>query len=328
MNPWIMYVGVMAIGLVVLGLGGEFLVRGAGRLARALGVSALVVGLTVVAFGTSAPEAAVTVLAAAQGIPSLAVGNVVGSNIANILLILGIAATIAPLTVSRSLIRVDGPVMIVSAAALLSVALVAGQITRWAGVVFVMGLAVYTFMTYFLARRNYPVVATASADEEKPLTGFARKSWYNLAMVVAGIGGLVYGARLIVYGASGMAGLLGVSEHVIGLTIVAIGTSLPELATTIVAARQKQPDIAIGNVVGSNIFNVLFVTGLASLARPLPVPPEILHFDGPLMLVVCVVFYPVVYTGRKVTRLEGIVLLIAYVAYLTWTAMHAQTSAV
>ncbi len=313
---------VLVAGLVVLAVGGEFLVRGAVRLARALGVSALVVGLTVVAFGTSAPEAAVTIFAASRGTAeaaSLAIGNVVGSNIANILLILGFAAAIGPLAVSRRLIRFDGPIMILSAALFMALAWLTGRIDRIAGGVFVAGLIAYTAFTYYQARKNPP----PANEHDEPLKGLGQHWWYNLILVAIGVGTLVGGAALIVQGASGLARAIGISDHVIGLTIVALGTSLPELATAAVAARHKQPDIAIGNIVGSNIFNVLFVTGLAALTHPLAVPEAIVCFDGPLMLAICIVFYPIVWTGQKVTRWEGLVLLAMYVSYLTWTGVQA-----
>lgn len=315
---WAAHTVTLAAGLLLLALGGEGLVRGAARLARSLGVSALVVGLTLVAFGTSAPEAAVTVVAATAGATELAVGNVVGSNIANILLIGGLAALLTPLAISRSLIRIDGPVMLVTAAALLISAQIRGHITRIEGAVFVAGLVAYTIATYRLARRD-----PAPTVQPEPLTGLARWWWYNLLFVLVGIAGVVLGAQLVVSGAGGLARLLDISEHVIGLTIVAIGTSLPELATSVAAARHRQPDIAIGNIVGSNIFNVLFVTGSAAVVKPLTVPTSIAHIDAPLMVAVSVVFYASLYKGGKISRWEGGVFLALYLAYLAWTILHA-----
>ncbi len=315
---WTAHILMLLGGLAVLAVGGEGLVRGASRLARALGVSSLAIGLTVVAFGTSAPEAAVTIYAASHDLAELAVGNVVGSNIANILLILGVAAILAPLAVPRSLIRVDGPIMILAAAAFMALAWVSGEISRWAGVTFVCALIIYTYRTYALARRT-----PLEPKRNDAPTGRARHWWYNLSLVIIGVAGLVGGAKMIVSGASAIATMLGISEHVIGLTIVAIGTSLPELATAAVAARHQEPEIAIGNVVGSNIFNILFVAGLGAITQPLVVPPEIIHFDGPLMVAICVLFYPLVYTGQRVTRWEGGILVALYAAYLTWTAIQA-----
>jgi cation:H+ antiporter len=319
MPEWLAHILMLLAGLVVLGAGGEFLVRGAARLARILGVSALVVGLTVVAFGTSAPEAAVSVFASVRGSPDLAVGNVVGSNIANVLLILGLAAVVKPVTISISLLRLDGPVMIVAAGAFVALGSRLGEIGRIAGVIFLLGLLVYTLGTYAMSRRFPPPIA----EHPPRLVGLGARWWYNAVLVALGVAGLVLGARLIVQGASEVAALMGISERVIGLTVVAVGTSLPELATTVVAARHNEPDLAVGNVVGSNIFNVLFVTGLAAVAHPLPVAPEIQRLDGPLMLGVCVLFYPLVWSGRRVTRWEGVLLLIGYAAYLAWTAARA-----
>lgn len=320
MPQWVAHVLVLLGGLAVLTAGGEMLVRGAARLAGTLGVSVLVVGLTVVAFGTSAPEAAVTIFAARQGAAGLALGNVVGSNIANVLLILGLAAAVRPIPVARSLIRLDGPVMVASAAALYGLMFWQGGIGRLAGAAFVVGLVAYTGLAYYLGRRNPP----PTVGEALTATGRGRLWWYNALLVLVGIGGLIVGARLIVSGSTGLALLLGISEHVVGLTIVAVGTSLPELATTVIAARRNQPDIAIGNVVGSNTFNVLFVTGAAALASPLHVPVEITRFDAPLMLAVCALFVPLAWTGRRVTRGEGVVLLALYVLYVGWTVAHAH----
>jgi len=315
---WLIHSLLLVSGVVVLAIGGEVLIRGAARLARALGVSALVVGLTVVAFGTSAPEAAVTILAASQGAPDLAVGNVVGSNICNVLLIIGLAAAFRPLTVAGNLLRVDGPAMLVTSLAFLAVAWATHGIGRAVGACFVLGLIIYTYSTYRLGRATY-----VHQVEAVPVTGYARHAWYNVVLVVLGIAALIGGARLMVDGGVGLARWLGVSERAIGLTIVAVGTSLPELATSVAAARQRQPDIAIGNVVGSNIFNVLFVAGLAALIQPLPVSAAVLWWDGPLMMAAGVLFYIVAGTGRCVTRWEGFLLLSAYAGYLVWTGLHA-----
>lgn len=320
MGPgWLIDVLLLVGGLAVLAAAGEALVRGAARLAQILGISTLVVGLTVVAFGTSAPEAAVSVFAAERGATDLAVANVVGSNVANILLILGLAALVRPLVVSRSLIRIDGPIMIVVLGVFMAVVMGWGEIGRWTGGVFLCGLIVYTALTYILARRTGP----PEAEPPRPLTGLARRCWYNALLVVIGVAGLVYGARLIVSGASGVAQRLGVSEHIIGLTIVAVGTSLPELAATLVAARHRQADLAVGNVVGSNIFNALLVTGLAALVRPLPVNEYVIRIDGPAMVAASVVFYVIVYFGKKLTRAQGAVFLGLYVFYLVWTGQRA-----
>jgi len=289
------------------------LVRGAARLARSLGLSTLVIGLTIVAFGTSSPEAAVTILAAAQGQSDIAVGNVVGSNIANILLIAGMAALLRPLAVASTVLRFDGPVMVMTGALLVAITFGASQIGRLAGVIFLLGLVLYTVITV----RWFGGPLAGEVVSEFP-RGIARRWWYNLALVLAGIGGLLAGARLIVTGAVGLAEMLGVPAHIVGLTVVAVGTSLPELATSVAAARQGQTHIALGNVIGSNTFNVLFVTGAAAMVRPLVVPGDVSGLDMPLMLAISVVFYVMLVTGRRLSRAEGAVLLALYVGYLTW----------
>ncbi len=318
LTVWLTHVLVLIIGLIVLAIGGESLVRGATRLARRLGVSELVVGLTVVAFGTSAPEAAVTIYAALEGTADLAVGNIVGSNISNLLLILGLAVMVRPLRVSRSLIRVDGPVMLLSALLFWGLAALNGHIDRWNGVVFVAGLVGYTALTYYVAGKTpYEL-----PKEEPPPSRGGTATLVGPVLVIVGVGGLVLGARLVVSGAGGLALLLGVSHRVIGLTIVAVGTSLPELATAIIAARRRQADLAVGNIVGSNIFNIFFVAGTTASISPLSVSSEIIQLDGPVMIVASVLFIPLAYSGRLLSRWEGGLLLFAYGGYLAWNATH------
>ncbi|MBK9120634.1 MAG: calcium/sodium antiporter [Phycisphaerales bacterium] len=308
----------IAGGLALLAVSGEALVRGAARLAAAFGVPTLVIGLTVVAFGTSAPEAAVTIYAGLTQAADIAVGNVVGSNIANLLLILGVAAALQPIPISRSIIRWDGPVMLVSCLALGVVMVLAEEVTRSIGMVFVLALIVYTVLAYRLGGEH-------EVPPLNPHAHWLRSRSFNVVLVVLGIIGLVVGARLLVTGGTGFARLLGVSEHIIGLTIVAVGTSLPELATTIVAARRQQPDIALGNIVGSNIFNVLFVTGLTAVISPLPITRAIAHFDGAVMMGACVIFCLVGWTNaRTITRRQGWLLLGLYAGYLLWTGAHAM----
>ena len=312
---WLAFIAMFAGGLIILGAGGECLVRGAAQLARQLGVSALVVGLTIVAFGTSAPEIAVSLQAAQQGHDDLAVGNVVGSCIMNILIVLAIAALVRPLRVSRNVIRTDAPVMLFFIACFMLFAIDEHTIHRWQGIFFVIGLAVYMLYTYNEARRQPKIV---EQEYEQELRVVPRRRLTNLLAVVIGIAGLVKGAELIRDGAVGMATLLGVSERIIGLTIVALGTSLPELATCIVAARHHQPDIAVGNVIGSNIFNVLAVIGITASFFPLDVNPQVVYLDGPVMLGVAVLVIPALRTGREVSRQDGAVFLAIFATYLAW----------
>lgn len=312
MQEWLANVGLLVGGLIVLGVGGEILVRGAAQIARQIGVSALVVGLTIVAFGTSAPEIAVSVQSAARGEDALAVANVVGSCIMNILVVLALAALARPVRVSRNVITTDAPAMLLFTAVFLLFAIDNDRIDRWQGVVFVVALGCYTLFTYRQARRQPRVVE----DEYEHELSVARRPWpVNVLAVLIGIGGLVKGADLIVQGAVEIATMLGVSTRIIGLTIVAMGTSLPELATCVIAARRNEPDIAVGNIVGSNIFNILAVIGVTATCYPLSVAPEF-RFDGIVLLFVVVLSFWVLRTGHQISRREGALLLAIYVAYL------------
>ena len=302
-------------GLLVLGVGGEMLVTGARRLAVSLGVSPLVVGLTVVAFGTSAPEVAVSVIAALQGEDEIAVGNVVGSNISNILLILGLAAVVRPLDVALNIIRTDAPIMLLVFGVFVLMAVDNGYIDRWQGMLFITALIGYVVMTYYMARREPREVR----NEYEAAMRTARAGVLNIVLLVLGVAALVGGASWIVTGAVGIAELLGVSKRVIALTTVAIGTSLPELATTISAVRRNQVDMAVGNVIGSNIFNVLSVVGLAATIKPLHVPVETMYADGPFMLAVAVLALLACWRRRTIPRWNGFLFLALYAAFLAWT---------
>ena len=309
-------------GLVVLAAGGEFLVRGATRLARSLGISALVVGLTVVAYGTSAPELAVSVQAVLHDQAALAVGNVVGSNIANVLLILGMAAAMRSFKVSLNLLKTDGPIMVAVAAIFMLLAVEPsgdGWIEPWEGRLLVVGLLVYTVFTYAMARRESQVVE----DEYQAALGRGGSRAFNLLLIVVGIVGLVIGGRMIVDGATGLARMLEIEETFVGLTIVAIGTSLPELATSIIAVRHKQADIALGNIVGSNICNITLVIGVSACVGPMEIGRETMLLDGPVMLGVCALFMIIAWSGQRISRWEGGSLLVLYAAYLAWTAHRA-----
>ncbi len=316
-------------GLVLLVFGGELLVRGASRLATALGISPLVIGLTVVAFGTSAPELAVGVQAAWAGTVDIAMGNVVGSNICNVLLILGIAATIVPLTVSAQMIRQEVPILIGVSLLLYFLAL-DGVISRMDGAVFVGLTVAYTALLVVQSRRAKP----ALADEYSQETHIVKKEasgrhWsLDVGLLVVGLATLVLGSRFLVDGASAVARALGVSELIIGLSVVAIGTSLPEVAASVIAAFKGQRDIAVGNAIGSSIFNILFVLGLSALASPsgLPVGSTLLEFDMLVMIGVAVACLPVFFTGYTIARWEGAVFVGYYLAYTTFLVLEAQGS--
>jgi cation:H+ antiporter len=317
----------VGIGLVLLVAGADALVRGASRLALSFGVSPLVVGLTVVAFGTSAPEMAVSVGAARSGSVDIAIGNVVGSNIFNVLFILGAAALIAPLVVNAQLIRQEVPVMI--AASMLLILLCAdGGISRVDGTVLFALLLAYTVFLVVQSRRQTSATRAEYAEavgESVPGEAGSRRS-ASVGYVIGGLALLVLGAQTLVGAAVTIAALLGVPELIVGLTIVAAGTSLPEVATSIMATIRGERDIAVGNVVGSNTFNILGVLGVSALVAPsdLPVARSVLAFDLPVMTVVAVACLPVFFTGRTIARWEGTVFLGYYVAYTAYLVLAMQ----
>ncbi len=308
-------------GLVLLVLGAEALVRGASRIASALGIPSLVIGLTIVAFGTSAPELAVGLSAAVSAQAGIAVGNVVGSNIFNILFILGLSALVAPLTVSQRLIRLEVPLLVVVSTTVLLLGR-DGRLGRADGLLLAAGLAAYIGFLVFQGRTARPEPVKAEAGR--------RGDWIkNAILVLAGLGLLILGSRWLVDAAVVLARRLGVGELTIGLTVVAAGTSLPELVTSVVASFRGERDIAVGNVIGSNLFNLMGVLGLSGLAAPagIAVSPAALGFDLPIMVVVAVVCLPVFFTGGIISRYEGLALLAyyaAYTAYLLLAASHHE----
>jgi cation:H+ antiporter len=311
----------LVAGLALLIGGAELLVRGASRLATLAGISPLVVGLTVVAYGTSAPELAVSVRSALAGQADLAVGNVVGSNIFNVLVILGLSAVITPLVVRRQLVRVDVPLMI-GASVLLLLLASDGRIGRGDGLVLAGGAIVYTLLALRMGRT---AAASDGAAEEGPLRRGAAVVAGHLALVGAGLAMLVVGARWLVDAAVVVARAAGLSELIIGLTLVAAGTSLPEVATSVVAALRGERDIAVGNVVGSNLFNILTVLGATAIVAPagVAVAAPALRFDLPVMLLVAVACLPIFFTGHRIDRWEGALFLGYYVAYVAFLVLDA-----
>ncbi len=302
----------MLAGLVLLYFGAEGLVRGSSSLALRLGISPLVIGLTVVAYGTSMPELVVSIKAVLLGQGAISIGNVVGSNIFNIAVILGIAALIYPMKVQRQLVRLDTPVMIlVSFLFLFFFRDLA--VSRIEGGILFIGVLTYTIGNLYLARRESAKKAQEKLNEASPK--HSGNLGADLLFIAAGFGLLILGANFLVEGAVTFARLLGISEAVIGLTIVAAGTSLPELATSVVAALKKESDIAIGNIVGSNIFNILCILGTASLIRPIT-GTGISMIDVYVMLVAAVALLPILKTDFLLDRKEGCALLIGYIAYL------------
>ena len=304
----------LAAGSVMLYYGAEFLVAGGVKIARFFRISSLVIGLTLVAFATSAPELTVSVAAAVRGQGDIALGNVVGSNICNIALILGLSALITPLVVNRQLAKRDIWVMSASTLAFAVLGILCGGVGRVPAAVFFAGLLLYTWRSVALSRRESGA-ATAEDAAEAVITG--RTAVFSLLLAALGIGLLVGGADCFVRGAVVFGRICGLSEAVIGLTIVAIGTSLPELATSVVAAIKGERDIAVGNVVGSNIFNILCIMGLAPLVSPLHAV-GISFFDWTAMLVVTLLAVVFITTGRVISRKEGAVLLLIFAAYTAW----------
>jgi len=301
-----------ALSVLLLFAGAEGLVRGAASMAIRLGLTPLVAGLTVVALGTSAPELVVSVKATLQGHGDIAVGNVVGSNIFNVGVILGLSALVRPLAASLPLIRVDTPIMI-AVSLLVPLACHSGTIGRGIAALFVSGIVAYTAATIFMARRQ--ACAPVAAEFEEGVPHRSSSVWLDVGCLVGGLALLVWGARLLVTSSISLATDLGVSEAVIGLTIVAAGTSMPELATSIVAAARKQSDIAVGNVVGSNIFNILGILGVAGVVKPITVY-NIQVLDHAAMILFAVVLLPMLSGGKVIQRWEGALLLSGYGAYL------------
>jgi cation:H+ antiporter len=304
------------LGLVGLYFGAEWLVRGAARLARAIGISALVIGLTIVALGTSAPELIVSVLASARGQGDLAVGNVVGSNISNIALILGLGALIYPIRVEMRLLRRELPVMIIAALALWILA-IDGSIGRVEATGMLIAFTAYLWIVLRLAKTE-PLGTETLYEEFEDDAVRSDANDTRLRDIVLIVGGLVVlsgGAHLLVESAVFFARRFGVSELVIGLTVVAVGTSLPELATSLLAAVRKEADIAVGNIIGSNVFNTLLILPAAALVNPLQVAPSLLGFELPVMLFMSGLLLPLVWTGLRLGRREGALLLVGYVIF-------------
>ena len=315
-------------GLIVLILGADLLVRGATRLAAAFGVSPLVIGLTIVAIGTASPEIAVSLQAAAGSQGDLTLGNVLGSNIFNILFILGVTSLVAPIVIAEQLIRKDAPIM-------LGISLIAfvlamdGKLGWIDGLLLLAGLFVYTVFAIKQSREESKAVQKEYAQEFAPKEKRnTRRTIIDLVFILIGLGLLVLGSNWLVESATRIAAFLGVSELVIGLTIVAVGTSLPEVATSVIAAMKGESDIAVGNAVGSNIFNLLGVLGVGSLVSPngINVASRILHFDLPVMVFVALITIPIFYIDNRISRFEGGLLLSYFLSYMAAVLLRAAES--
>lgn len=299
----------MLLSLLLLTVGAELLVRGSSTLALRAGISPFVVGMTIVGFGTSAPELAASVTAALREVPEIAVGNVVGSNIANVLLVVGVIALVKPIPVdSRSVMR---DILLLVGVSLLPYAALAtgGVLGRTMGVLFFAGLVVFLVRSWRSGRQ--------SPEEPPPAGSDWRASWwFNALLAAAGIAVLVSSSALLVDSAVSVATAMGVSELVVGLTIVAVGTSMPELVTSLVAALRGRSDLGLGNIVGSGIFNILGILGLTAAVHPIEIAPQVFRFDMPLMILAAAILMPFAATGRRIGRLEGATLAASFAAYL------------
>jgi cation:H+ antiporter len=303
-------------GFVLLLFGAEYLVRGAVALARRLKVAPMIIGMTIVAYGTTSPELVVSLQAAYDGLPGISVGNVVGSNIANILLILGASAVIFPIVVEPKALYRDAAMMLAAAILFTALAL-SGHIARWQGALMVLTLAAFSLYAFRVERRRGK--ANDPGDLPEELAGefkdTPRATWLALLSVVGGIVAVVSGAKLLVGAAVATARVLGVGEEVIGLTIVAVGTSLPEFATAVVAALRRHSEVAVGNIMGAGIYNLLAIMGLVSVVTPIPIPPQILLFDLWMMLAVTVALLTLLLLRGGMSRFAGAAFLTLFVAY-------------
>lgn len=304
----------LIVGLFILIIGGDFLVRGASSLALRAHISPLVVGLTVVAFGTSAPELLISVKAALAGSPDMTMGNVVGSNICNLALVLGITALIGPIKVQRDSIKIDWPVTMGSSLLLYFVVketdAVIGSLE---GIIFIGLLIVFT--VYIIRKSRKETMALRDAEENLEMPEASNNLIKDIGYIIGGCAGLYFGAEWFVGGAKEMATFLGVSERVIGITVLALGTSLPELVTAIVASIKKETDLALGNLMGSNIFNILSILGITSIIQDIHVSPQIVSHDMTVMLGITLLILPLMVVKRVMGRFAGILLLIIYITY-------------
>ena len=329
-------VALLAAGLIVLIVGGELFVRGAAKTAERFGVPPLLIGLTLVGFGTSTPELVTSVEASMIGSPGIAIGNIVGSNIANVLLILGIAAAISPIAVGRNALRRDAVLAVLAASALTAIGFVL-PLDRFLGLLFLACLAAYIYYAYRQETAGAPGGHTAAYEKgeardelrgrvatttpRRPIGARRRLAkvatrLMPLIMAGGGLAAIILGARLLVDGAIGIASAAGVSQAVIGLTIVAVGTSLPELVTSVIAALRGHGDVAFGNVLGSNIYNILGIGGTVAVIAPMEIPPEIVRFDCLVMVGASVLILILGRTGNRISRAEGAALVAGYAAYL------------
>ncbi len=313
----ISYVGFIeaAIGLALLLFSADFMVRGAVGIARSFGLPPLVIGLSVIAIGTSAPELVTTLTAALNDAADLALGNIVGSNLANMLLILGVAAVMRPIVCSPRVIARDGSTVLAATALFVAIGMT-GTFVLWHGLVLLAGLVTYLYLTY--RAESASDAESLHKQDADDVSGVPERIWVSLLLTLGGLAGTVIGAKLLVDGGVAVAESLGVSQAVIGLTLVALGTSLPELAIVIVASLRGHSDVALGNVLGSNIFNLLGITGAVTLVTPLAVPATLLAFDFWVLLGVTILMLPMMLTGGRLCRREGALLIVLYGVYMAF----------
>lgn len=304
----------LIIGLIVLIVGGDYLVKGSSSIALRLHLSPLVVGLTIVAFGTSAPELLISIQSALKGSPDIAMGNVVGSNICNLALVLGLTAVINPVKVKTNSIKIDWP-MTMGSSLLLYLIVREGRIVAYEGILFIVILLLYLFFIIRQSRKNIKATNKILNKDEIPDTP-AKQIWKDIVFILIGCVGLYFGSEWFVNSAKDLALNLGVEERVVGLTIVALGTSLPELSTAAVASYKGHTDLAIGNLMGSNIFNILSILGITSIIHEIPVHIDILNKDIIWMLLVTLIILPLMITRREVGRVDGFILMAVYVIYV------------
>ena len=322
-----LWIFLIVVGLILLVKGADFFVDGAAGIAGKCRISPLVIGLTVVAFGTSMPELAVSVTSAATGSTDLSIGNVVGSNIANILLILGVSALVCKLPVRRASLVLDIPVLLIASTLLIGLGIWGGALEWWDGLIFLAVFAVYMVILMRGARKDPPIPEEEKIPKSRLGIWYAHKkerTWFLVVLTVLGLGMVVGGGTLLVEGAKYVARAAGMSERVIGLTVVAVGTSLPELVTSVVAASKKQTDIAVGNIIGSNIFNILLIVGVSSLVAPLEFRMTDNLIDALVALTAAVLLYWLaMFDKHRLGKAAGIVFLLGYAAYYVYLFLPA-----
>ena len=308
------------LGLVLLTVGGDTLIRGSLAIAQRFNISPLLCGLLIVGFGTSAPELVVSVGAAFNNQDDIAIGNVVGSNIGNILLILGMCAVITPLTISPLALKRDATVMLLSSFIFILLTF-NGSILGIEGGLLLLMLFSYIVATYYTEKSSHTLNSQMHVDEGLEISTLPSTIWLTIGLMVIGLLGLVAGSKILLIGATNLASMWGVSESIIGLTIIAIGTSLPEFSVSLIAAFRKHGDVAVGNILGSNIFNMFGILGVSAVLSPLGVNQRVIEFDQWVLLIASILLLVFLYTGRKIGRIEGGVLLLGYIGYITANLM-------